>query len=240
VIVVSDALRRDLLRLRPQASAKSLTIPNGIDTRAEPSVPPEETRRSLGLPADVPLIGMVARMAPQKGIKEFLHALRLLCDRHPTVRAVLVGSGPLGEEATRLHAELELGDRLLLVGEVPSAREIMAALDLLVVASTSEGSSVVAMEAMALSKPVVATSVGGIPEVVADGETGLLVPPGDPAALAEAVLALLADPERAHNMGTRAQARAIEHFDVRAMIVRTRDVYGDVMREALESKRQGQ
>jgi glycosyltransferase involved in cell wall biosynthesis len=238
VVTVSDALRRDLLRLRPQASAKSLTIPNGIDTQAGPSVSPEETRRSLGIPTDVLLVGMVARLAPQKGIREFLHASRLLCDRHPTVRAVLVGSGPLWEEAERLHAELGLGDRLLLVGEAPSAREIMAALDVLVVSSISEGSSVVAMEAMALSKPVAATSVGGIPEVVADGETGLLVPPGDPAALAEAVLGLLADPERAGNMGARGRARAVEHFDVRTMIARTRDLYGDVMREVLDAKRQ--
>jgi glycosyltransferase involved in cell wall biosynthesis len=239
VVTVSDALRRDLLRLRPQASAKSLIIPNGVDTQAGPSVSPGETRRSLGTPTDVPLVGMVARLAPQKGVREFLHASRLLCSRHPTVRAVLVGSGPLWEEAERLHAELGLGDRLLLVGEVPSAREIMAALDVLVVSSISEGSSVVAMEAMALSKPVVATSVGGIPEVVADGETGLLVPPGDPAALAEAVLGLLADPERAGNMGARGRARAVERFDVRTMIARTRDLYGDVMREVLDAKRQG-
>jgi glycosyltransferase involved in cell wall biosynthesis len=238
VITVSDALRRDLLRLRPQASAKSLTIPNGTDTQTGPSVPPAETRRSLGIPMDVPLVGMVARLAPQKGVKEFLHASRLVCDRHPTVRVVLVGGGPLWEEAKRLHAELALGDRLLLLGEVPSAREIMAALDLLVVSSTSEGSSVVAMEAMALSKPVVATSVGGIPEVVLDRDTGLLVPPGDAVALAEAVLGLLADPERARSMGARARARAVEHFDVRTMVARTRDVYGNVMREALESKRQ--
>jgi len=236
IIMVSEALSRDLLRISPRAKAKCITIPNGIDTQAQPKVPPSETRRSLGVPDDVPLVGMVARLAPQKGVREFLHAARLLCDKHPTVHALLVGAGPLWEEAKGLQWELKLGDRLHLLGEVPSAWEIISALDVLVVSSTSEGSSVVSMEAMALGKPVVATSVGGIPEVVIQGETGVLVPPGNPAALAEAVGDLLADPERAAALGARARQRAVEHFDVRTMIARTIDVYGDVMHQSLRAR----
>ena len=114
-----------------------------------------------------------------------------------------------------------------------AARDLISALDILVVASTSEVSSLSAMEAMALGKPVVATSVGGVPEIVADGETGLLVEPGNPQALAQAVLMLLADAHRATQMGESGRRRAAAHFDVRQMLDRTMAVYADVLREQL-------
>ena len=124
-----------------------------------------------------------------------------------------------------------------LLGQVDSVRDVLWALDVLVVASVSEGSSVSAMEAMALGKPVVGTAVGGVPEVVADGDTGLLVPPGEPEALAEAVGALLADRERAQTMGDRGRQRAATHFDIQLMIERTGAVYADVMRETMEGSK---
>ena len=114
-----------------------------------------------------------------------------------------------------------------------SPRELIAALDVLVVASTSEGSSVVAMEAMSAGKPVVATAVGGVPEVVADGQTGLLVEPEDPKALAAAVRSLLDDPERAREFGDQGRRRAAQLFDLRLMLERTRAVYADLIREQI-------
>ena len=237
VIMVSEALRQDLLPLRPEAADKVVVIPNGVDVPAQVPVAVEEARAALGLPRDIPLVGMVARLAPQKGIAEFLRAARLVCDRVAETQFLLVGDGPLREQAEALVQELKLEERLHLLGEMESAREAMGALDVLVVASRAEGSSVSAMEAMALGKPVVGTAVGGVPEVVADGDTGLLVPPGDPEALAEAVCTLLADPERAQSMGERGRQRAAAHFRIDLMIERTKAVYADVMREAMEGGR---
>jgi len=139
------------------------------------------------------------------------------------------------EEARELRAELGLEAHLHLVGQVEWARELIWALDVLVISSLSEGSSVVGMEAMALGKPVVATAVGGVPEVVADGQTGILVQPGDPAALAAAVVELLSDPARAEEMGERGRQRAAAHFDIAEMLERTKAVYADLVREEIEA-----
>ena len=237
IIMVSEALRRELLEFRPEAADRVVVIPNGVEVRAQPRISMAEARHAIGIHPEVPLIGMVARLAPQKGIAEFLRAARLIANREPEAQFLLAGDGPLREQAEALIAELKLEGRMRLLGQVDSVRDVLWALDVLVVASVSEGSSVSAMEAMALGKPVVGTAVGGVPEVVADGDTGLLVPPGEPEALAEAVGALLADRERAQTMGDRGRQRAATHFDIQLMIERTGAVYADVMRETMEGSK---
>jgi len=230
---VSEALRRDLVTGFPDALHKSLTIANGVDTGAAPMRDADEVRRALGLPEGAPLVGVVARLAPQKGILEFLDAARLIANSHPQVMCVIAGDGPLVQEAHDRRTELGLATQVQFLGHIDWARELLGALDLLVIPSLSEGSSVVAMEAMALGKPVVATSVGGVPEVVLDGETGLLVAASDPEKLARAVGDLLDDPDRAKTMGERGRARARAHFDLADMLERTKAVYADVLREHL-------
>jgi glycosyltransferase involved in cell wall biosynthesis len=238
LITVSEALRRELVEAWPDAEAKSICIPNGVDTRAE-TVKPAAARAALGLAVRGPVIGMMARLAPQKGIADFLHAARIVASGYAEASFVLAGDGPLRGQAEALRGELSMEDRLHLLGHISSPREFMAALDVLVVASTSEGSSVAAMEAMAAGRPVVATAVGGVPEVVTEGETGLLVKPSDPEALAAAVAQLLADPARAREMGERGRQQAAQRFDVRQMIARTEEVYADVIREELERRELG-
>jgi glycosyltransferase involved in cell wall biosynthesis len=122
-----------------------------------------------------------------------------------------------------------------LLGHIEEVRDFVASLDLLVVPSRSEGSPVVAMEAMALGKPVVATAVGGVPEVVPGGETGVLVQAGDAQALADGILELLRDPARAQEMGERGRQRAAREFDVNDMVEKTKAVYADVMRDDLRA-----
>lgn len=235
VVTVSEALRRDLVAVRPEVADKVVTIPNGVDTRAAPARRPDDTRSDLGLPAEAPVVGMLARLAPQKGIVEFIRAARAVADTSPDVHFVLAGEGPLKEDALALRREIALEDRLHILGEIEWPRELIAALDVLVVASVSEGSSVVAMEAMALGKPVVATAVGGVPEVVSDGETGILVEPGDSGALARGIEELLASPERARDLGERGRRRAAAHFDVQHMLERTKMVYADLLRQEIEA-----
>ena len=235
VIAVSEALRRDLVVAYPDTLEKCVTIPNGIEIKAPPCRQAAEIRAELGLSEEVRLVGMVARLARQKGIGDFIRAARGVLDSYPSAAFVLAGDGPLMEEARELRAELGLEAHLHLVGQVEWARELIQALDVLVISSLSEGSSVVAMEAMALGKPVVATAVGGVPEVVADGQTGILVQPGDPAGLAAAVVELLSDPARAEEMGERGRQRAAAHFDIAEMLARTKAVYADLVREEIEA-----
>ena len=239
IITVSEALRRDLVLSYPEVMAKSLTIRNGVETDRPLSRSPSDIRLEHGLPADAPLVGMVARLAPQKGIMEFIRAARVIADIYPPAAFALAGDGPLMPAAVQLRRELGLEQQLHLLGRIDWARELIGSLDLLVISSLSEGSSVVAMEAMALSKPVVATSVGGVPEVVAGGESGILVPPGEVEALAGAVIELLRDPARAQEMGERGRQRAASQFDINDMIERTKAVYADVIRGKLEPQGEG-
>jgi len=235
IITVSEALRRDLVLAYPGVMEKSSTIFNGVDTHKPGPLDLSEVRARHGLPTGVPLVGMVARLAPQKGIVEFIGAARRVADAYPSASFALAGDGPLMERAVEARRELKLEGQLHLLGQVDRARDLIASLDLLVISSLSEGSSVVAMEAMALGKPVVATAVGGVPEVVAGGETGVLVPPGEVEALADAIVEVLNDPARAAEMGERGRQRAVRLFDIGDMVERTKAVYADIMRESLET-----
>ena len=235
LITVSDGLRHDLLSLYPGLASKAVTISNGIELAARVSRSPREVREELGIPQEGPLVGMVARLAPQKGVREFMRACAEVAARWPEAHFVLAGDGPLRGVARSLRDELGLAGRLELPGEVQSARELISALDVLVVASTSEGSSLAAMEAMAEEKPVVATRVGGVPEVVAEGETGVLVEAGDSGALAGAIDEMLRDPARARELGERGRRRAAERFDVKQMLERTQQVYADLLRDELKA-----
>jgi len=237
IITVSEALRRDLVMAFPDAMQKCLTIPNGIDTKATPTRDADEVRRGLGVPDAAPLLGVVARLAPQKGVLEFLDAARRIVDADPSVRCVVAGDGPLMQELEDRRATLGLEAHVQLLGYIDWVRELIGALDLLVIPSLSEGSSVVAMEAMALGKPVVATDVGGVAEVVIDGETGRVVEPGDPEALARAVNELLTDRAGATAMGERGRTRARSHFDVADMLERTKAVYADVLRDHMGAEK---
>ena len=210
-------------------------IPNGIATQAPPPRATDETRALLGIAEGVPLVGMVARLAPRKGIPDFMRAARVVADGLPSTEFVVVGDGPLRGEAESLCRDLKMEDRVQFLGEMESARDLVAALDVLVLPSVSEGSPILAMEAMVLGKPVVATAVGGVPELVADGETGILVEPRDPEAVGRAVLSLLGQAERAREMGERGRRHAALHFDVRQMLEKTEAVYADLLREEVEA-----
>jgi len=237
IITVSDALRSEFAN-SPAASAKLLTIPNGVDLSALVN---EDRGKSslieLGVSAGEQVVGMVARLAPQKGIEEFVRAAALILKSRPDTRFVLIGEGPLRGRAEELRQQLGVRDRLLLAGSRPDARELIAGLDLLVVPSHSEGSSLISMEAMALGKAVVASRVGGIPEVVEDGVTGVLVEAGDAEGLARAIAELLADEPRREKLGRAGKARVWRDFDSRLMVERTSQVYGDLARKKLEAGR---
>jgi glycosyltransferase involved in cell wall biosynthesis len=225
IITVSDSLHAQFDGIAAVPQSKLLTIPNGIDLSAFAQPEPAWARRELSLPQDAPVVGMVGRLAAQKGPLEFVRAAALVSRRFPEARFALIGDGPLRPGVESLARELGLASRLTLAGHRAEAPVLTQAFDVAVVASLSEGSSLTAMEAMAWGKPVVATAVGGVREVVADGETGVLVAPGDAQALAEAAAGLLADRERAQVMGAAGRRRVEREFSLTRMIERTEEVY---------------
>ena len=208
-----------------------VVIRNGIDPGAfERTEDRDGVRMSLGLPTDVPLVGCVAQLKPVKRVDVLLEAVARV---ERPVGLVLVGDGLERRSLETLAVRLEIADRVRFSGEQPDPRPWLHALDVFALASDVEGLPVAALEAMAAGLPVVATSVGGTPEVVSDEVTGLLVPRGDPAALAAALDSLLADRDRAAVMGARARDRACAEFDARRMVSEINELY----RSRLEDRR---
>jgi glycosyltransferase involved in cell wall biosynthesis len=200
---------------------------NGIDLSG--SDPAGTLRAELGLPDGVPLVGEIARLCDVKGQRELIEALAEL----PEARLVLFGrdleKGGAFQAGLEQTAEtLGVRDRVVFAGHRDDAARLIADLDVLALPSWTEGLPVVALEAMAQRRPVVATPVGGTPEVVADGETGLLVPPRDPQALAGAIRELLADPERRRRMGEAGYRRAAERFSAATMTRCILEIYDRV------------
>ncbi|MBS3956574.1 MAG: glycosyltransferase family 4 protein [Clostridiales bacterium] len=226
-VAISSEVSRALLA-RGVDGRRVHTICNAVDpaaVRADAqaiALPPVMARQ---LSARVPLVGYVGRLSLVKGAEYFIQMAARLVQREPDVCFVVVGSGPEEGRLREIAAAYALGERLVFLGHVSPAAPVLAACDVVVLPSLSEGMPTVTLEAMALAKPVVATRVGGLPDVVADGETGLLVPPADPDALAEAVASLLRDPARARAMGEAGRARVEERFTLERMLAEYRTLF---------------
>ena len=190
--------------------------PNGVDTtRFRPRPRPEPgLRAALGLPAHTPLAGFVGRLSPEKGPDVFVRAMQLLLGRRPDAQAVVVGDGPMRAGLARLAAELGVAARLHFLGVREDMPALYPELDLLVSSSHAEAMPLAVMEGMASGLPVVATRVGGVPELVEQGSTGWLVAPGDFNDIAGHCAALLADPGLRSRMGQQARARAVRRLDL--------------------------
>ncbi|MGB9688618.1 glycosyltransferase family 4 protein [Thermogutta sp.] len=212
VVCVSPSLREECIRSGiPPAICEIL--PNGVD--CDEFAPPssrEEAKRSLGLPASDPVVGYVGRLSGEKDLATLFRGLARLIENRFSVHAIIVGDGPAGDELRSAVRELSLDQHVSLVGHAPDPRPYYAAMDVFVLPSLREGLPNVLLEAMAMALPVVATPVGGIPQLVRDGETGILIPPGDDRALAEAVKQLLADRSRAVTLGESARQHVKMHY----------------------------
>jgi glycosyltransferase involved in cell wall biosynthesis len=214
-----EAIRREILR-DSTPPHKVAVIGNGIDLAPFLAVPALDPDRPGPL-----RVGAVANLRPVKDVSTFVRAARRLADVHPDVAVAVAGEGDQRPELEGLVGALRLSDRLTLPGAVHDVPGFLAGLRVAVLCSKSEGQSNALIEAMATGRAVVATDVGGNGELVEDGVTGLLVPPGDPDRLAEAIGRLLTDPGLAARLGTAARARVRAHHDWEAVARRFEDFY---------------
>jgi glycosyltransferase involved in cell wall biosynthesis len=227
IVCISAAIRAQLVADGVPA-AKLVVIPSGVDTRRFAGVrPPPGFRRSLGIPNGHLVIGTVAALADHKDYPNLLRAARLVLEREPDVTFVAVGDGPLHATLVALANELDLGRRFLFMGFREDVGAFLKTFDIFVLASKTEGMGTSVLDAQAVGLPVAACRAGGIPEIVVDRETGLLVPPGDPAALAAALLELAADAALRASLGAKARAAAAAH-DVGRTVAAHMDLYREI------------
>jgi glycosyltransferase involved in cell wall biosynthesis len=230
VVAISEEVRRRLLDAGVR-SERVAVIRSGVEPPAGlPGAAGRAAARArFGADGDL-VVGIVAALEQRKGHDVLLRALATL-DGVPRWRCVVCGGGSQHEALQRLAADLGIAARVRFIGEQPQVADVLAALDVFVMPSRHEGLGVAVLEAMAMSLPVVASAVGGIPEAVRPRETGLLVAPDDPAALAAALNEILQDVEKAKRMGAAGRARVLAEFSMEEMAARYERLYDDVSRQ---------
>lgn len=221
---VSHDLRRHLLA--EGFPARLEVIWNGIDPGRSPTGEDiARARHLLGAASDDRVVGSVGRLDPVKDFRTLIDAVAAIAARDPQLRLVIVGEGAeQGALADAIHAA-NVDARVQLLGHREDVSALLPGFDVYVNSSITEGISLTILEAMAAERPVVATSVGGTPEIVEDGQTGLLRPARDAAALASAIHELAMDPPRAARLGAAGRARVLAHFTLDQMVERYAQVY---------------
>jgi len=233
VIAVSDSCRKFLIERERVPEEMISLVRNAIDTarysRARGSFESRgsrgDARRALGLPTDAPVVAGVGRLNPQKNFSLFIRVASEVLRRHPSAVFVLAGEGPEEAMLRRLGREAGLGDRLVFSGYVADTRLVYLACDVLLMPSHFEGLPMTLLEAMAMEVPVVASSLDGIAEVVADGTDGFLVAPGDCAGFVEKVSRLLDDPALAARTGRAATQKISAEFSAARMCSDVEAIY---------------
>jgi glycosyltransferase involved in cell wall biosynthesis len=228
-IAVSREDRRRMTDVEGIDPARTLFIPNGVLASPPPS--DRDVRAMLGIPPGVPVIGLVGVLRPQKAISVLVHAAALLKDEWPHAQVLVVGAGPERASLEELARELGLQDTVRFIGHRSDVSDLLSVLDVAVSCSDFEGSPLAVMEYMEASLPVVATAVGGVPDLIESGLNGLLVPPRDPPRLAGAIAELLRDPQRARAMGARGRERRLNEFDIDVLVHRLEDLYRELVAE---------
>ena len=221
VVAVSTEVRNRLLRAGV-AEARVHLIRNGVDVARVGSAGALRPAKGPGEPLQV---GLVGRLAPEKGVDLYLRAAAIAARRFPEARFVVAGEGPERATLAALLARLGLGDRAALVGAQTGMEQFYGSLDLQVSASRQEGMPMALLEGMASALPVVATRVGEVPTVVDDGVTGLLVEPGSPELLAEAIAQMLGDGDRRAQFGAAGRLRVVREFSAQRMAAEYKAVY---------------
>ncbi len=218
VVCCSEAVRRWVLSRENLKSEKALTIYNGVDlSEFSLAMDTAAVRREFNIPETVPLVGTVANFSLKKGYGYFLETIRLILEQKPECYFLLVGSGPL-EKAMRLEAaKLPRPSQIIFTGARRDIARLVSAMNVFAFCSLWEGLPNVVLEAMAMSRPVVSTPAGGVPEVITDGVNGRIVAMRAPEAMAQAILALIENPDRAQALGVAAQRTIETRFSLERM-----------------------
>jgi glycosyltransferase involved in cell wall biosynthesis len=233
-ILVPSQASKQLVMQMEGIPARYLDVTyNGVDiSQFKPGAEAAIARQELGLGPDDVVIGTVGRLSADKGGQDdLLWAANELRQSHPNARLLIIGDGPLRPDLEKYATELGMLDSraAIFTGTRNDVAHLLGAMDVFVLPSHKEALPVAVLEAMAMCLPVVATRVGGVPEVVQDGSTGLLVEPADRPSLRDALARLLSDRELAHRLGASGQARVHARFTVDKMVEHVEELYERLM-----------
>lgn len=234
IIAISNCVSNVLVNQDRVCPKKITVIYNGIDTDEFNLLREDEVlrfRRELGISDDKKIIGSVGSLHPRKGHIYFLKAAKLVCQKRSDVVFLLVGEGYLERQLVNMRGNLGLEDKFFFLGYRNDTAKIMLALDIYVHPSVEEGFGISIIEAMALGKPVIATNVGGIPEIIQDRNSGLLVSSKDHVALSNAIEYLLDRPELCGIIGNNAKIVVREKFDLKSMVRDYEKLYDDILKQ---------
>ena len=226
VTTTGEAVRQQFITRNGLSPSRVISVPTGVDLdRFHPQLPDESLRQSLGIKSHNPLVGAVTFLRPEKGMEVLIEAVKLLKKTIPTLECLIIGDG---EEKLALLARIRrlgLEHCLHLVGFRQDIPALLMLLDVVVIPSLEEGIPQSLTQALAMERPVVASAVGGIPEVVKDGLTGLLVPPRNPVVLAEKIAFILNNPSSGARMGKLGRQVIHEQYSMDSMLTQTENVY---------------
>jgi len=233
IIAISDHIARFTVSRGVRHPERVRRVYHGLEPPVTKALEREgqHIRQELGIGPDAFLVGNVGRLALQKGQRHLIAAMPLLLERVPRARAIIAGGGDLEDYLRDLASEIGVAEQVHVLGPRKDVPALMHAIDVFVMPSIWEGFGLVLLEAMAAGRPIVASRVATIPEVVADGETGLLVPAGDPLALATALAELAEQPSMAGRMGAAGRERLRRQFSVEKMVGDTERLYRELLDE---------
>jgi glycosyltransferase involved in cell wall biosynthesis len=227
MVAVSTRDQERMIELEGVPARKTTYIPNAFIPR--PGNPPEgDLRAELGIDPGAPVVGTLAVLRPQKAIDVLIDAFAIVADRIPDAQLVIGGYGPMADTWHEHASRSGLGDRVHWLGMRRDQPVVLGGMDVAAMSSDFEGTPLFAFECMAARTPLVATDVGGLRDIFTSGESALLVPPRDPAAMADAIASLLQDPKRRGAMADAARARLAE-FTVECAVERVEELYEELL-----------
>ena len=238
IIAVSEEVREYQIKYTFVPPEKIVTIDNGVDLRRfeGQDAAGRAVRAELGIDPDAPLVGIIGRLTEQKDHATFLQAAAQIRVAAPETRFLIVGDGPLRAELVEQARALKLDEAVIFTGLRSDIPALMAALDVLVFSSRWEGLPVTLLEGMAAARPIVSTAVGGVPGVVGDGDSALLVPAGISSVLADAVVRVLRDPALARKLSAAARERVREKYSLDSMLNQTLALYEELWNNVATSR----
>lgn len=228
-IVVSETLKKTLINNHRIPKHKVIRIYNGIELKEyQPDDSGEsfkQPRKEFCISEGVSLIGAIGRLVWQKGFEYLIEAIPEVLKEYQKVKFLFIGEGPLKERLKVKSERLRTKDYIIFAGFRKDIKEVLTALDILVIPSLREGFPIITLEAMAMAKPIIATRIGGITEQITDGKNGILVPPKDPFGIAKAIIRFISNKELARKMALSGKKSVEESFSVEKMVAETEKVY---------------